>query len=313
MFPLYLWICFSFGLLALLLVDILVIHKEDRVLTLKESSTMVGFWVLLSSLFGTFLYFYAGKTTAMEYITGYILEFSLSMDNVFVFVLIFSYLRIPVQYQFRVLFWGIIGAIVMRLLMIAGGIYLFTSFQWIMYIFGAILIVSGIKVFIIDDEELKDQNSSPSIIKFLQRFFYITDTFSNGKFYIRENNKIHLTPLFVALVLVEKTDLIFALDSIPAVLAVTQEPFIVYTSNMLAIMGLRSLYFLIEHLYRTLTYVKYGLSVLLIFIGGKMIGSLHGLHIPIEISLLIIIGILITSFSVSWVITSRKNIDRKSE
>jgi tellurite resistance protein TerC len=266
---------------------------------------MFGVWVLLASIFCTFIYFYAGRVAALEFITGYTVELTLSMDNVFVFLLIFMHFKIPAQFQHRVLYWGILGAIFMRLIMIAGGIYIFEHFNWIFYIFGLLLIISAIKIFFMETNTLLNGQSS-STMSFLKRFGRATHTMHEDKFFIIENGQRKFTPLFVALILVEKTDLIFALDSIPAILAITQDPFIVFTSNIFAILGLRSLYFMLEGLVERFRYLKYGISIILGFIGIKMITSMQGFHLPVEYSLIIILSILTISILISWYLTKKQ-------
>lgn len=305
-FPLYLWVVFIVAVMAVTIVDLKMFHKRSHTISLRESSTMVSIWVLLASIFCTFIYFYSGRVRAMEFITGYAVELALSVDNVFVFLLIFMYLRIPRQFQHRVLYWGILGAIIMRLIMITGGIYIFQHFVWIFYIFGGLLIISAIKILFVDINSGFFSDNSNQVMNLLKRYGRVTDQLHDDKFIIEENGRKVFTPLFVALILVEKTDLLFALDSIPAILAITQSPFIVFTSNIFAILGLRSLYFMVEGLVERFRYLKYGISVILGFVGIKMIASMQGFYMPIEYSLMFILTVLAASISVSWYLTRRK-------
>ncbi|MCE2991579.1 MAG: TerC/Alx family metal homeostasis membrane protein [Candidatus Jidaibacter sp.] len=308
-FPLYLWIGFIVVVTAITILDLRTLHKNPHNISMRESSTMVAIWVLLASIFCTFIYFYAGRVRALEFITGYVVELSLSMDNVFVFFLVFSYLKIPRNLQHRVLFWGILGAIAMRLIMITGGIYIFQNFVWVFYVFGAILIISAIKIFFVDMHQDSFGNNSNGLMQLLTRFGRFSNKLDGEKFITidKKSGKKVFTPLFVALILVEKTDLVFALDSIPAILAITQSPFVVFTSNIFAILGLRSLYFVVEGLVERFRYLKYGISLILGFVGVKMIASIQGFHMPIEYSLMFILLVLIGSILISWHLTGRAN------
>jgi tellurite resistance protein TerC len=302
------WIGFLVIVGLALSFDLGVFNKRDRVLAFKEAATMTTCWVLLASLFCSFIYFAAGKQKALEYLTGYVVELTLSVDNVFVFVLIFSYFKVPKELQHRVLFWGIIGAIVMRFVMITGGIYLFSNFDWVFYIFGAFLIYSGIKIaFAKDDKDAAMSLEGNSVMKFLRSKFKITDDFVGNKFVVKIGNRYYITPLMVVLILVEKTDLIFALDSIPAILAITQDSFIVFTSNIFAILGLRSLYFLLANLMNRFIYLKFGIAIILSFIGVKMILAVNDIHMPIQYSLLVILTVLATSVMFSLLVTAKAN------
>ncbi len=304
-FPLYFWIGFIAFVMVVTVIDLKSFHKRAHKITLWESSTMVSIWVLLASIFCTFIYFYGGRVMALEFITGYVVELALSMDNVFVFLLIFMHFKIPARFQHRVLYWGILGAIFMRLIMITGGIYLFQHFTWIFYIFGSLLIISAIKIFFMETNGPLTGETS-NTMSFLKRFGKTTSKIYGDKFVVLENGHRKFTPLFIALILVEKTDLIFALDSIPAILAITQNTFIVFTSNIFAILGLRSLYFMLERLVERFRYLKYGISIILGFVGFKMIAAMQGFHLPVEYSLMIILSVLITSILVSWHLTKRQ-------
>ena len=291
-FSLTYWLGFLGFVLVALALDLGVFHKRDKALTFKDAATMSTAWFILAMIFCLIIRLNADSEKALEFLTGYIVELSLSMDNVFVFVLIFGYFKIPMQYQHRVLFWGIIGAIVMRFAMITGGVYIFKQFEWVFYIFGAFLIYTGYKIAFSQEkkEEVGDQKNS--MITFLSKFFRITPKLEGNKFWVKVKGKWACTPLFVVLLLVEKTDLIFALDSIPAIIAITQDPFIVFTSNIFAILGLRSLYFLLASVIHKFSYLKYGIAIILIFVGFKMLGTMASIHIPVLYSLAFIISVL---------------------
>lgn len=302
-FGLHYWVGFLAFVVAIILYDLIKLHRGSNELSLRSASIMTGIWVLIALLFGIIIYFSHGRVKALEFITGYIVELTLSVDNIFVFLIIFIYFKIPKQYQYRVLFWGIIGAIVMRFAMIIGGIYILKKFEWIFYLFGAFLIISAVKISVMDLNGNFKSNSDGVVTKILKRFNRITAKFHGDKFFVFEKGRLKITPLFIALVAVEKTDLIFAMDSIPAILAITQDKFIVFASNILAILGLRSLYFLIENLILSFKYLKYGIALILMFIGIKMILSLQGVHISVEYSLLIIFSIISTCGIASWYLT----------
>lgn len=265
------WVIFNLGLLAILLLDLGVFHRKDHVISHKEAFIWCGIWFTLACLFGVWVYHFQGPTKALEFSTGYLLELSLSMDNVFIFVLLFKRFAIPPQYQYRVLFWGVLGALVMRALMILIGIELLKQFHWMIYVFGAFLVITGGRMlFSMPTEE---DIGEPFIVRFLRKYFPVTKQMHGSHFFIRQNQKFYMTPLFVVLVLVEASDLVFALDSIPAIFAITRDPFIVYTSNVFAILGLRSMYFALAHVINRFKGLHYGLSIILCFVGLKMILS----------------------------------------
>lgn len=303
-FTLSFWIGFFIFVLIALAIDLGISNKKPKTLTFKEAATLTGVWILLASIFCTIIYFYSDRQKALEFITGYVVELSLSMDNVFIFVLIFSYFKVPPNYQHSVLFWGIIGAIVMRFIMIFGGIYLFQTMEWLFYVFGIVLIYSGIKIVFYKENANMSSNTN-SVINFISKYIKVSKDYHGDKFFIIENGKRVITPLFIVLFFIEKTDLIFALDSIPAIIAITQDPFIVFTSNIFAILGLRSLYFMLANLMERFSYMKFGLSIILVFVGCKMIGNMLGYHITIEYSLLFIISVLILSILISLYLTKK--------
>lgn len=297
------WIAFNAFLLTMLLLDLGVFRKKSHVVSFRESLTWVGVWVSLSMVFAFLVNMWFGKERALMYLTGYVIELSLSVDNLFVFILIFSYFSVPAEYQHRVLFWGILGALVMRLIFIFSGAALLERFDWMIYIFGAILVYSGVKMVTEKDKKIDPEKNI--VIKFLRRTLPISNQYHGNKFFIRENGKVVATLLFVVLIMIEVTDLVFAVDSVPAILAITTDRFIVYTSNAFAILGLRSLYFALAGVVNLFRYLPYGLSVVLVFIGVKMLLH-HYVKIPVEISLLVVLSVIIISVVASLLIKEKK-------
>jgi len=295
--PLSFWIGFNVFVLLMLALDLGVFNRKAHVVSLKEAGAWTALWVSLALLFNVGVYFLGGPQAGLEFLTGYLIEYSLSVDNIFVFVLLFSSFGVPAQYQHRVLFWGILGALIMRGTMIALGVALINSFHWIIYVFGAFLIFAGIRMFFSDEGETVDLERN-AILRFLRRVFPVTDGYRGQQFVVRENGVRMITPLLLVLVLIEVTDLIFAVDSIPAIFAITQEPFIVYTSNIFAILGLRSLYFLLAGIIHKFVYLRYGLATVLTFVGVKMLTE-DLLHIPVTVSLAVIVTVLATSIIAS--------------
>ena len=306
------WAGFVLCILFFLAVDLGVLNKRPHVVSFKEALRWSVFWCILAMLFAIALVPLRGREEAVEFVTGYVIELSLSMDNVFVIALIFAFFRVPSQNQHRVLFWGIIGALVMRGAMILAGAALVQRFQWTLYFFGAFLVFTGIKMLFTDDEGVEPEKNP--VIKLARKLFPIAEGTHNEKFMVRVNGRKLLTSLALVLLMVETTDLIFALDSIPAIFAVTTKPFIVFTSNVFAILGLRSLYFVLAGAIDYFRYLKIGLSVVLIFVGVKMLLAPHdeGAHrwfqmeIPTFFSLIIIAAILTTAILVSVVATKRE-------
>ena len=295
----WLWGAFNLFVLAMLAVDLFVFHREAHEVRPKEAAAWSVVWVALALLFGAGVYTFMGREAGLEYFAGYVIEKALSVDNIFVFVLIFSFFRVPAQYQHRVLFWGVLGALVMRGVMIAAGAFLIARFHWILYVFGAFLVITGIRMLRQHESELHPE-SNP-VIRLVRRFIPVTSTYAGQKFFVREraDGRLLATPLFVVLALVETTDLIFAVDSIPAIFAVTQDPFIVYSSNVFAILGLRALYFLLADVIQRFHYLKVGLSLVLMFVGIKMlVADIY--KIPISVSLGIILLTLAASTAASW-------------
>jgi tellurite resistance protein TerC len=270
---LWLWVGFNVFVLAMLAIDLGVFHKQAHEVSLREAATWSGVWVALSLAFNYGIYHFMGAQAGLEFLTGYLIEKALSVDNIFVFVLVFSYFNVPPRYQHRVLFWGILGALVMRGVMIAAGAALIREFHWVIYVFGAFLVITGIRM-ATQTEHAIEPESNP-VIRLVRRFVAVTNVYHGQQFFIREQVKGRLrwvaTPLLVVLAMVETTDLIFALDSIPAIFAITTDPFLVYTSNVFAILGLRALYFLLAGVIHRFHYLKLGLSVVLVFVGAKML------------------------------------------
>ena len=289
----WLWIGFNVFVLAMLALDLGVFHKKCHVVTFKESITWTAVWVTLAMIFNAWLWKTYGSQKGVEFFTGYVIEKSLSVDNVFVWAMLFTYFAVPPLYQHKILFWGVIGALIMRAGMIFLGAALITQFAWIIYVFGAFLILTGLKMIFKKEEEIHPENNP--VVRWFKRFMPVTQDFRGEKFFVRENGVRMATPLFVVLILVEITDLIFAVDSIPAIFAVTKDPFIVYTSNVFAILGLRSLFFALSGVLDKFHYLKIGLGVVLTFVGVKMILAHTEYKIDTVVSLGVIVSILATS------------------
>ena len=298
----WLWIGFNLFVLAMLAIDLGIFHRKAHAVSVKEAATWSVVWITLALIFNYGVYRYMGHERGLEFLTGYLIEKALSVDNIFVFVLLFSYFRVPAKYQHRILFWGILGALIMRGTMIVAGAMLIARFHWIIYIFGGFLVITGIRMATHDEGDIEPE-SNP-VLKLVRRFLPVTNVYHGQSFFVREERRGRLrtvaTPLFVVLILVETTDLIFALDSIPAIFAVTTNAFIVYSSNVFAILGLRALYFLLAGIINKFHYLKLGLSVVLVFVGAKMLLS-EVYKIPIGVSLGVIAAILTISVVASLV------------
>jgi len=297
------WVIFNAFVILMLALDLGVFHKKLHEVSVKEALTWSGIWITLALGFNVFIYFMLGEIKALEFFTGYVIEKALSIDNIFVFVLIFSFFQIPSIYQHKVLFWGIIGALIMRVIFIFAGVALLEKFHWTIYIFGAILIFTGIKMLL--DKDKKIEPDKNPLIRFFKKIIPTTNELHGDKFFIRQNNKNVATPLFIVLIMIEITDLIFAVDSIPAILAVTQDHFIVYTSNVFAILGMRSLYFALADIITRFKYLAVGLAIILVFVGIKMV-MIDFYKIPIHFSLIVIVLILFFSIIISLVKTKNK-------
>lgn len=299
------WIGFIACILVFLALDLGVFHREAHVVKFKEALAWTSLWFTLAMCFGAALVPLRGKQEAVEFLTGYIIEFSLSMDNVFVIALIFTHFRVPREYQHRVLFWGILGALVMRGVMIWGGVELIGRFEWLLYLLGGFLILSGLKMLAGGEEPPHPERNLA--VRLARRFFPISREYEGQKFITRINGKLALTPMAVVLVMVETTDLIFAVDSIPAIFGVTRDAFIVFTSNVFAILGLRSLYFVLAGAIAFFRYLKFGLSLVLMFIGVKMVMLYWDVHIPTGWSLGLVVSIILMSILASvWVARRRQ-------
>ena len=293
---------FLLFVIAMLAIDLGVFHRTSHTVSIREAGTWTVVWITLAMLFALGLWFRNGSEQALAFVTGYIIEYSLSMDNIFVFVLIFNFFAVSQAYQHRVLFWGILGALVMRGVMIGLGAALIDRFHWIIYVFGAFLVFTGIRMAFHKDEELHPEDNP--IVKLFTRFVSVTPNYEKDHFFVRHGGKLLATPLFIVLIMVETTDLIFAVDSIPAIFAVTTDPFIVFTSNVFAILGLRSLYFILRGAVDKFHYLKIGLSAVLTFVGIKMLAG-YWYHLPVGISLGII-ALLLGGAIVASLIRSRR-------
>ena len=286
------WLAFLAIIGFMLVLDLGVFHKKSHKVSIKESLAWTGVWITLAMFFNAWVYYKMGPQKGIEFFTGYIIEKALSVDNIFVISLIFTYFRVPSQYQHRVLFWGVLGALFFRSIFIYAGVALISKFNWMIYVFGVFLVYTGIKM-LKDDEKHVEVEANPVIV-FVKKFWKIAPDFDGEKFRTTINGVKHFTPLFLVLVMIETTDIIFAVDSIPAILAITPDPYIVFTSNVFAILGLRSLYFALNGIMEMFEYINYALSGILVFVGFKMIVS-GWYHIPPAISISVILGLLIAS------------------
>ena len=292
------WIVFGALIIALLTLDLGVFHRKVHVVKLKEALLFSLGWIALALVFNGFVWYEMGQEKALEFLTGYLIEESLSVDNLFVFIVIFSYFGVAPIYHHRVLFWGIVGAVVMRAVFIASGLSLINKFHWIIYVFGAFLIVTGVRMLFFKGKEINPEKNF--FVRILKKFVPVCSEYDGQKFLTKRNGALCATPLLVVLLVVESTDVMFAVDSIPAIFAITNDPFIVYTSNIFAILGLRSLYFLLADIMDRFTYLKVGLSFVLAFVGVKML--LSGIYkIPIAVALGVIAAILATSIATSLI------------
>src|SRR5689334_7803817 len=270
--PISFWIVFNAAILLLLFLDLAVANRKRQVIPFKQALLMSAFWIGLAMVFAVFVHQWLGATKALEFTTGYLLEEALSVDNPFVFILLFAYFKVPPEQERTVLFWGIIGALIMRGIFILAGVALVHRFHWILYLFGAFLVYSGFQLLREGDEEQVDPARNP-VLKLTRKLVPVTEEYHGHSFFIRRAGRTLATPLFVVLLVVETTDVLFATDSIPAILAISRDPFIVYTSNVFAVLGLRSLFFALSGLMKIFHYLHYGLAVILMFIGAKMLVS----------------------------------------
>jgi len=297
------WVGFILAILFFLALDLGVFHRKAHVVSFREALGWTAIWFAVAMLFALGLRSMRGSEEALEFITGYLIELSLSMDNVFVIAVIFGYFKVPPQYQHRVLFWGILGALVMRGLMIWLGAEMIQTYHWTLYVFGVFLIITGIKMLVAEDDDVNPENNP--ILKLARKYFPVVSDYQGQHFMVFENGRRMLTPMALVLLMVETTDLVFALDSIPAIFAVTTDTFIVFTSNVFAILGLRSLYFVLAGAIGYFRYLKYGLALVLAFIGFKML-IVEYWKIPIGISLGIVAGIILGAIAISVVAARRE-------
>jgi tellurite resistance protein TerC len=296
------WIGFFVIVLGLLTLDIVVFNRKAHEVRLKEALLWSAFWISIALIFNVVIYYTKGGESAFQYFTAYIIEKSLSVDNLFVFLMLFTYFKVPKIYQHKVLFWGIVGALVMRMLFIFAGIALISKFHWMLYIFGAILIYSGVKMVKSKDVEVHPEKNP--VLKLFRRFMPVTNEYHGASFFVRMDSRWYATPLIVVLLVIETTDVVFAVDSVPAVLAISRDPFIVYTSNIMAILGLRALYFALAGVMGLFRHLHYGLAAILVFVGFKMLVT-DWVHIPIALSLGVIGGVLAVSILASVLLPER--------
>jgi len=299
-----LWGLFAGLVLGTLFVDLLKFSKNPHVMSLREASVWCGIWVSLAASFGGAVFYLEGSAKGLEFVRGYVIEWSLSVDNLFVFIVIFRYFAVPPAFQHRVLFWGIMGAIVLRGIFIAAGVGLLTYFHWMIYVFGAFLVYTGVKLLRAGEVQVEPQKNP--VLRFFTRFIPVETVYDNKNFFVRRNGQLVATALVPVLIVIETTDILFAVDSVPAILAITRDPFLVYTSNIFAILGLRALYFLLAGVMGMFRYLKIGLCFVLTFVGVKMLIS-DFYKIPITLSLGIVAGILAASIAASLILPKADN------
>jgi tellurite resistance protein TerC len=303
-----LWIVFAIMVPVILVLDLGVFQRRAHAIKTKEALFMTAVYFILALIFAGAVYFMLGRDKSFTFLTGYIVELSLSMDNLFVFLLIFSSFAVPKDYQHRVLFWGIIGAIVMRGIFIASGLVILEKLEWVIYIFGAFLVYTGIKIALKKDGEVDPKKNI--LFRLGCKYLPMTDSYRGGKFFTKENGRLLATPLLLVLLVVETTDIVFAVDSIPAILSITLDPFLVYTSNIFAILGLRSLFFALAGMTNKLVYLSYGLAAILVLLGIKMLGSSF-FHVPVPVSLGAVVGILLLAALASFLWPPKKGLISK--
>jgi len=298
------WIGFNLFVVVMLALDLGVFHRKQHTVKVKEALIWSAIWITLALVFNVGIYYTLGQQKALEFLTGYVVEKSLSIDNLFVFILLFGFFKVESKLQHRVLFWGVLGAIVLRAIFIFAGVALINQFHWIIYIFGAFLVYTGIKMLFEDDDKEVHPDKNP-VVKWVKRIYPVASNDEKGSFFRRIDKKLHITPLFIVLLLIEVSDLIFAVDSIPAILSISNDTYIVFTSNIFAIMGLRSLYFAVSEVMGLFRYLKFGLAAILAFVGIKMcISSIY--EIPISVSLLFILGTVTISILLSKLIPAEE-------
>jgi tellurite resistance protein TerC len=299
-----LWAGFVVFIILMLLLDLVVFNRKAHEIKMKEALLLSLFWIVLAILFNLGVWKYLGQQKALEFLAAYLIEESLSIDNLFVFILIFAYFQVNPKFQHKILFWGIVGAMVLRAIFIITGVALIHRFEWVIYIFGAFLIFTGVRMAL--DKGTKIEPDKNPVIRLVKKIFPVSTDHRYGKFFIRIDKKLYATTLFITLIMIEFTDLVFAVDSIPAVLAISKDPFIVYTSNVFAILGLRSMYFALSSIISYFRYLKYGLAAILFFVGVKM--CISGYYkMPIGISLSVLVGLLAVSILLSVLIPQKKS------
>jgi tellurite resistance protein TerC len=301
---LWIWVGFFFFVLGMLAIDLGVFQRHAHAVSMREAAIWSAVWIGLSLLFNGVLYVWRGPVPAMEFLGGYLMEKALSVDNLFVFALIFSLFGVPRLYQHRVLFWGVLGALILRGVFVAAGAALFSRFAWVIYVFGAFLVFTGVKLALQRETQIHPENNS--LLKLVRRFVPVTSDFEGERFFIRRAGQIMATPLLLVLVVVETTDVVFAVDSIPAVFGITRDPFLVYTSNVFALLGLRALFFLLSGAMVKFHYLSLALSAILVFIGAKMLVS-ELFHVPIAVSLGVIAGLLTAGIAASLIRSARQH------
>ncbi len=293
--PAYFWIYFSLGIVVLLGLDLFFVNRDNKAVSIKATIGWVLFWIGVALAFAVWIYYRFGVASAIEYTTTYLIEWTLSVDNLFVFIIVFKYFKVPDEYQHRVLFWGILGALVLRGIFISAGVTLIQHFEWIIYLFGGFLVFTGLKIFFHHDDETSDLSKN-YVVRIMKKFVPLADKYDGAKFFTKQNAKLIATPLLLVLVVIEFTDLIFAVDSIPASLSITKNAFIIYCSNVLAVLGLRSLYFGVSHLMKIFRYLKYGIAIILVFVGFKMIIAEYFNH---HLSSIVALGTIIMILALS--------------
>lgn len=296
------WVGFVAFVLAMLSIDLGVFNRRPHVVGVREALTWTAVWVGLALAFAVGLATFFDRASALTFLTGYVIEESLSVDNIFIIVLIFQYFAVPAQYQHRVLFWGILGALLMRGLFIGLGAALLARFEWVIYVFGALLLITGARMMFGDDEKFSGEDNG--VVRLIRRYLPVTDGYRGKHFFVREEGRRCATPLLLVLLLVEVTDLIFAIDSIPAIFGITRDPFLVFTSNIFAVLGLRSLFFLLATVVMKFHLLKYGLAIILSFVGAKMLAE-NWIHVPITMSLGIVLAVLALSIVASLLVPER--------
>jgi tellurite resistance protein TerC len=303
---LYFWILFNIFALSMLVMDLRLFHRRGHVIRFREALRWSAMYVGLAAAFAIALYFWLGHQAALEFVTGYVLEVSLSVDNLFVFLVIFNYFAVPEDQQHRVLFWGVVGALIMRGIFIGTGVGLISRVHWVLYIFGGLLIISGIRFLVLGEHKV-DPKKNP-LVRALRRLIPVTSDYQGGKFFVRkplENSRLYATPLLLVLLVIETTDIVFSVDSIPAILAITLNAFIVYTSNVFAILGLRSMYFAVSGLMKVFRFLHYGLALVLILVGLKMLAADH-FRVPTAATLAVVAGVLLISILASVAFPSNR-------